>query len=140
MKYTSDLVLLYHGRFNTSVVLVERRWDPFAGKLALPGGFVEPGETHLDAAVREMFEETGLAVRPQDLRFVRRYDKAGRDPRGPVVTEAFVVEVDHMMEPTAADDARDARWWLVDEAQRLGLAFDHEQILRDAIEAEERVA
>lgn len=131
-KRTSDMVLLHQDYLgDVWVLLVLRKHEPFAGMWAVPGGFVDHGESHLDAAVRELGEETNLPVTAADLEFVGRYDAPGRDPRGAVVSEAFLSVLDHMPTPTAADDARDARWWMAREAQRL--AFDHERILRDAL-------
>ena len=135
MKYTSDIVLLHRDDQGRLWVLqVQREWDPFAGMWALPGGFVEPGEEHIDAGVRELGEETGLPATRGDLVFVGRYDKPGRDPRGPVTTEAFAAVLDQKPTPTAADDARAARWVLLETANAEGWAFDHADIVNDAIE------
>lgn len=134
-KYTSDIVFLhYDDQGRPWVLQVLREYDPFAGMWALPGGFVEPGEQHIDAGVRELAEETGLPASRGDLVRVGRYDKPGRDPRGLVTTEAFAAFLDHKPAPKAADDARAARWVLVETANREGWAFDHEQIVRDAVE------
>ena len=133
---TSDMVLLHQGPDGqTEVLLVQRKWNPFAGMWALPGGFVETGEQHIAAAVRELREETGLPATATDLTFIGRYDAPGRDPRGPVLTEAFAVGLQHSPDPTAADDARDARWVPVSSALRQGMAFDHATILTHAVNA-----
>ncbi|MCA1191679.1 NUDIX hydrolase [Saccharopolyspora sp. 6V] len=133
-KRTSDMVLLHlDQRGELRVLLVQRKWEPFAGRWALPGGFVEDGEEHIDAAVRELGEETGVPASKADLLRVGRYDTPGRDPRGDVVTEAFMARVNEMTDPTAMDDAREAAWRLADEAVDEGLAFDHEAILRKAV-------
>ncbi|MCA1185767.1 NUDIX hydrolase [Saccharopolyspora sp. 6T] len=134
-KRTSDMVLLHQDDDGVvRVLLVQRRWDPYAGRWALPGGHVDPGESHSDAAVRELAEETGVPAEGRDLLVhVGRYDTPGRDPRGGVISEAFVARVDEMTDPTAMDDARDAAWRRVDEVLDEWLAFDHDDILRDAL-------
>jgi len=106
------------------VVLIQRRNPPFG--LALPGGFVDIGETVEHAAVREAGEETSLSVELECL--LGCYSDPARDPRGHVVSAVFVARADG--EPVAADDASDIT--LVDPADRdLELVFDHRLILDD---------
>jgi 8-oxo-dGTP diphosphatase len=115
------------------VLLIERGWDPYAGHLALPGGHVDAGETTVEAAHRELFEETGLRV--GTLTLVGVYAEPERDPRGRYVDFAYTALLGHLPTPTAGDDARTARWTLVDQVLSSGakLAFDHEQIIHDAL-------
>jgi 8-oxo-dGTP diphosphatase len=140
---TADIVLfsvhddgraLVLPRPRTQVLLVQRSWDSdaFPGAWALPGGFVDDGETPVQAAHRELGEETGLAV--STLTRVGRYDAPGRDPRGPVVSEAFTAVMPGTSRPTAGDDARAAFWVPLHEVLSVPkvLAFDHHQILTDA--------
>src|SRR5438067_11759279 len=117
---TADIVLIApdeHGMDH--VLLVQRRWKPYKGRWAIPGGFVETEkhETALDAAGRELCEETTIDLRALgvSLRQVGFYDRPGRDPRGDVRTVAFVARLDVMVQPSAADDAADARWWPIAE-------------------------
>ena len=109
------------------IVLIERRNPPPGW--AIPGGFVDIGESVPDAAVREALEETCMEVRLRCLLGV--YSKPDRDPRGHTVSMIYVAEAHG--EPAAADDA--ASVGIFDPAAiDVPLAFDHEQILRDYLE------
>ena len=106
------------------VLLVRRGRDPFAGRWALPGGFVEPGESCEDACRREVREETGVEIAITGL--VGVFSEPGRDPRGPTVSVAFLC---HPVRgrPVGGDDAAEARWFA--SLDGVGLAFDHRAIL-----------
>jgi 8-oxo-dGTP diphosphatase len=112
------------------VLLIQRDNAPFAGRWALPGGFVDMHETCEEAARRELREETGL----EDVFLEQLYtfSTVDRDPRERVVSVAYYALVrlhDHKVR--AATDARDAAWFAVSETE--GLAFDHDEILDVAI-------
>jgi 8-oxo-dGTP diphosphatase len=108
------------------VLLIRRKHDPFAGKWALPGGFVDENETLEAAARRELHEETGLEV--EGLQQLQTFGDPGRDPRGWTIAVAFLARVDAgKLQPEAADDAAEAAWHRLDQLPPL--AFDHEQIL-----------
>jgi 8-oxo-dGTP diphosphatase len=109
------------------LLLIRRRHPPFAGQFALPGGFVDPGETTEDAARRELLEETGLEAR--DLRLVGVYSKPGRDPRGWTISIAYLIAVSDNT-PVAGDDAAEVAFRA--DWSDLDLAFDHNEIVRDA--------
>ncbi len=113
------------------VLLIRRKNPPFEGGYALPGGFVDLGETVEDACRRELKEETGIEAGP--LRLIGVYSDPQRDPRGHTCSIAFLTRV-RDAEPTAGDDAAAAEW--IADWRGLTLAFDHGLILRDA----ERVA
>jgi len=113
------------------VVLIRRRYPPFQGFWALPGGTVEIGETVEEALVREVKEETGLAVEPK--RLIGVFSDPSRDPRGHVISIAFHARV-LSGALSADDDALEVKTFL--EFPKL-LAFDHQQIL-DAAGAFER--
>jgi 8-oxo-dGTP diphosphatase len=116
------------------VLLVHRGEEPDRGRLALPGGFVGPDEDLLDAARRELGEETG--VRDVVLDQLATYGAPGRDPRGRVVSVAHVAVLPGAATPRAGSDAAEAAWQPVQPLLRgrNRLAFDHRQILRDAVE------
>ncbi len=129
VQYTADAVILAPG---PAVLLIQRRWNPYEGRWALPGGCVDPGETdHRDTAARELAEETGIILPPSTLRKVSTYTTPGRDPRGDYRTTAYATTVLIEITPTAADDAAAARWWPVRALPQL--AFDHDEILADAL-------
>ena len=112
------------------VVLVRRRSEPFAGRWALPGGFVEVGETVEEAADREAAEETGLAV--EVARLVGVYSDPERDPRGHNVSVAFLARV-LSGDLVAATDASEVA---VVDPSSVELAFDHRKIIEDALSLE----
>jgi 8-oxo-dGTP diphosphatase len=110
------------------VLLVRRKDAPFAGSHALPGGFVEMGETVEAACRREVREEVGIEV--SDLTLVGVYSDPKRDPRGHTVSVAYATVLPNAVPPRAGSDAGSAEW--VKDWHRLALAFDHAQILADA--------
>ena len=109
------------------VVLIRRAAEPFEGRWALPGGFVEVGETVEEAADREAAEETGLAV--EVARLVGVYSDPERDPRGHNVSVAFLVRV-LGGDLAAASDAAEVA---VLDPSSVELAFDHARIIEDAL-------
>ena len=113
------------------LLLIQRAEPPFAGEWALPGGFVEEGETVAAAAARELAEETGIQAR--DLRLLGVYSAPGRDPRGWTVSVAYVHELDAELAVKGGDDAAAAGWFEVDGLPPL--AFDHAEIVTEAIAA-----
>jgi 8-oxo-dGTP diphosphatase len=130
---TVDVVLftvaggLHHLRLQT--LLIQRGEEPFAGSWALPGGFVRAEEDLGDAAARELEEETGLAK--AHLEQVAAVGTPGRDPRGHTITIVYVGLVQGDSPLQASGDAAAARWW--DLAELPPLAFDHAQLLADAL-------
>lgn len=131
---TADTVVFTHRGGEPMVVLVQRAKEPFQGRWALPGGFVDIDEDLETAAVRELAEETGLSV--TGLCQLGAYGTPGRDPRMRVVTVVYWTEVDSLADPVGADDAHDARLWPVEKllADPSFLAFDHHRILTDAVQ------
>ncbi|MEU4801214.1 NUDIX hydrolase [Actinosynnema sp. NPDC023587] len=135
---TTDVVLFAQDDTGEwCVLLIERGHAPFAGRWALPGGYVDPHETAATAAARELREETGVLLPEWELDQVGVYDEPARDPRGRVVSVAYCAVLDHLPAAVGGDDARQARWWPVAEvlvADFGPLAFDHDQILTDALD------
>jgi 8-oxo-dGTP diphosphatase len=147
MAVTADLVVLTVRDDELAVLLVRRGEPPFAGVLALPGGFVRPQETLRQAAARELAEETGAGFRSVHLEQLASYGDPGRDPRMRVITVAYLALAPELPAPRAGTDAAEAAW--VPVARLLAgsadgdrpargavprLAFDHDQILADGVE------
>ncbi|QQA43896.1 NUDIX hydrolase [Pelagovum pacificum] len=125
---TTDILVFSIRDGVLQVLLIERKIDPFQGTWAIPGGFVQMDEDLRDGALRELEEETGLSDIP--LRQLRAYGAPDRDPRGRVITVAFIALVpsDELI-ARGGSDAQDARWFPIDDLPPL--AFDHAEILAD---------
>ena len=125
---TVDVVVVTTER-RRRVLLIRRKHSPYRGKWALPGGFVNENESLADAARRELGEETGIhAGRLQQL---QAFGDPGRDPRGHVVTIAFLAQLGvKRLRPIAADDAAAVGWFPLSDLPPL--AFDHAEILSAA--------
>jgi 8-oxo-dGTP diphosphatase len=109
------------------LLLIRRANEPFKGRYALPGGFVDAGETVEQAALRELREETGVVGRIDKL--IGVYSDPRRDPRGPTVSVSFLVTPATAL-PAAGDDAAVAAF--VENWREQPLAFDHDRIVADA--------
>lgn len=129
--YTVDIVLVDPA---ANVLLIKRSdgSDAFPGCWALPGGYIDEGEEAEEAARRELAEETNITT-PITLRMIGIYDDPERDPRGRVVSTAFIAVLLNRVTPVAGDDAQDAQWIPLTQLPE-NLAFDHAQIIREACE------
>ncbi len=107
------------------LLLIERKKDPYAGKWALPGGFVDMEETLGQACIRELKEETGLEL-PRMEQF-RVFDAVNRDPRHRTVSVVFYAFISEPKAVCGADDAALAQWFPIDDLP--ALAFDHDEIV-----------
>ena len=110
------------------IMLIRRGNEPFKGGYALPGGFVDIGETVEAACRREVLEEAGVAV--GELQLVGVYSDPARDPRGHTVSVAYLARLPDAPNPKAGSDAEGAEW--VKDWRGLDLAFDHAKIIADA--------
>lgn len=121
-KLTVDAVIILNGK----IVLIKRRNPPYQGEFALPGGFVEIGETTEEATVREVYEETGLSIKI--IKLLGVYSDPLRDPRGHTVSVCYLVSGEG--DPKADSDAEDIGFFEVADLPQL--AFDHNMIIDHA--------
>lgn len=129
---TVDLVVFAAGRGGTRVLLIRRKGKPYAGRWAIPGGFVNMGEPFEAAARRELKEETGLD-HAGPVAFIGVFGRPGRDPRGRTISVAHATVLRPPLPPIeGGDDAAEADWVALDEAMATRLAFDHNEILAAA--------
>lgn len=119
------VVRLWEGERFKGIVLIERRYEPLG--YALPGGFVEVGETVEEAVLREVKEETGLDA--QIVKLLGVYSEPNRDPRFHVVSVVFVL--DAYGEPKCGDDAKKAVVFPIEDLPFDKIVFDHAKILKD---------
>ncbi len=130
---TVDIILFRKKAGPTEVLLIQRDKDPFAGRWAFPGGFVDMDEELEAAAYRELFEETGISnVKLQQW---RTFGAVNRDPRHRTITVVYKGWADDnkIEPPVAGDDARNVKWWRIDQLSPL--AFDHTFILTEALQS-----
>ena len=123
---TTDCVV-FNGK--GELLLIKRGNDPFKGSYALPGGFVDVGEEVEFACRRELKEETGVEFEGEPL-LIGVYSDPARDPRGHTVSIAYLALVERA-DAVAGDDAASAEW--ISDFAKLDLAFDHKEIVRDAL-------
>lgn len=121
-------VFIYDDDFN--FILIKRKNDPYKDCWALPGGFVEYGESVETAAIREAKEETSIDVELEEL--VNVYSEPDRDPRGHTVTVAFTAKGD-LNSGTADSDAKDIGIFQAEKLEECKIAFDHAKIIKDCL-------
>jgi len=114
---------------NKKILLIKRKNPPFQGKWALPGGFVEYGETTENAVIREVFEETNLKTKIHKLAGV--YSDPKRDPRGHTITIVYILDIING-ELKAEDDASDVKFFNVKNLP--SLSFDHKEIINELLQ------
>lgn len=130
LMLTVDAVVFRKNGDKHEVLLIQRKFDPFANKWALPGGFVGMDETVEQAVVRELEEETGLKMTTLQQLFT--FSELGRDPRGRTVSVTFFGITDfHNSSVKGGDDAKDAQWFAINQLPEL--AFDHIKAVKMAI-------
>lgn len=126
-----DIAIFHWRQERLHVLLIQRVNEPFAGQWALPGGFVDMEETCLQAAARELEEETG--VTNLTLKELGVFDAPHRDPRGRTISVAYlaVVPAGQSVEARGGDDAANAEWF--DVRSLPALAFDHAEVVARAL-------
>ncbi len=126
---TADCVVITR-EAEPKVLLIQRGFAPYKGYWAFPGGFLNMDETTEQCAIRELEEESGLKV--DTIHQIGAYSKVDRDPRGRTITVAYLAIIDKPVDVTGQDDAAKAEWWPLPGLPEL--AFDHADIMADAIE------
>ena len=117
------------------IVLIRRKNEPFKGKLAIPGGFVNEGELLEDRAIKEAKEETSLDVELKEILGV--YSIPDRDPRGHIMSTVFIAKpIGGIVE--GGDDAASAAWFKIDDKILNEVSFDHKKIITDYLKWKKR--
>lgn len=122
---TVDIAVLKKNSNGYEILLIKRKFDPFANKWALPGGFVDMNETIEVAASRELFEETNLSG--IQLEQFHVFSELDRDPRGRTISVIFIGFLTDQQEVIAKDDAKEVCWYNLNELPEL--AFDHGEVI-----------
>ena len=131
IKITVDAVVFGYESGVISVLLIKRKYEPYKGKWAIPGGFVLDDESLEEAVQRELVEETGVKI--NYLEQLYTFGKPNRDPRGRVISVAYVGLVrPNTFKIFASTDAEEVEWFTINELPEL--SFDHKEILNIAIE------
>ena len=133
IKVTVDAIVFgYSKKDGVSVLLIQRKYDPFKNSWAIPGGFVLEEESLEEAVRRELIEETGIAV--NYLEQLYTFGEPERDPRQRIISVAYfgLVKTAHYQELKASTDAENAKWFSIKKIPVL--AFDHKQILSVALD------
>jgi len=123
---TVDAIVVARNFSQDMILLILRKFEPFEGKWALPGGFIGIEETLLDACRRELWEETGL--QNVDLQQFYTFDTIGRDPRHRTISTVFYGRMQEPLPATGGDDALKACWFPIISLPEM--AFDHADIIR----------
>jgi len=133
IKVAVDAVVFgYSKKDGVSILLIQRKYEPYKGSWAIPGGFILDDESLEEAVKRELLEETGIELKY--LEQLYSFGKPGRDPRQRIISIAYLglVKTTQYTELKASTDAENAQWFSIDKLPRL--AFDHKDILHTAIE------
>jgi 8-oxo-dGTP diphosphatase len=126
---TVDAVILLKKK--KDMILIRRKDPPFQGKLALPGGFVDVGETVENACIREAREETNINIKI--IKLIGVFSDPKRDSRGHIISIAFLCEpLTENEKPKALDDAAEIEIFPLSKISSLKLAFDHKDIIRSS--------
>ncbi|MBR5655993.1 MAG: NUDIX hydrolase [Prevotella sp.] len=128
---TTDCLVFGQDGSRLKILLIKRGFEPFKGRWAFPGGFLEMGESAEEGVLRELEEETGLSG--LSVKQLHTFSAPGRDPRGWTISIAFwtVVQLSDVEDVKGSDDAVEAEWFDVDNVP--ALAFDHDEMLKMAL-------
>ncbi len=128
---TTDCVIFAYDEEDLKVLLIERKFEPYKGKWAFPGGFLNMDEDIETGAKRELYEET--ALKDIKLEQLHTFGDVGRDPRGRVISVVYfaLISLDEQ-QAVAGDDAKNVQWFSVNNMPEL--AFDHKEIFDMALE------
>jgi 8-oxo-dGTP diphosphatase len=130
--------VVVYDRSRDAFLLIRRRYEPFAGCYAFPGGFLEVGRERIEeTAARELREEAGVVIDPSELALIDVRSDPARDPRDHVFDIAFFVSIPHA-EAAALDEVSAYRWATASELDTLPLAFDHDALWRKVKERVKR--
>lgn len=126
----SDIVVFSMTKNKLHVLLIERKFEPGIGKWAIPGGFVREDESLEESALRELKEETGLS-RDTYVEQLYTFGEVDRDPRGRVISVAYIALVaePEKIKLKASDDAREAKWFSINDLPPLSFGRSHKEIL-----------
>ncbi len=114
-----------------NIVLIRRRYPPYQGFYALPGGFIESGENEKMALLREIKEETNLNV--NIIRRIGKYDNPERDPRGKIESTAFLCKITGNKDDfKTGKESKEIKFVNPNQIQKLKVAFDHRKIIKDS--------
>jgi 8-oxo-dGTP diphosphatase len=131
-----DLLILVDTGKNYKILSILRNKEPFKGKWANPGGNIDEGEDPLDAAIRELEEETSLKIPAKYFNFIDVFNEPWRDPRNKnCISYAFSVLLNEIPDTMAADDADECTWNDVSYSGDISvdMAFDHKQVIKTTI-------
>jgi 8-oxo-dGTP diphosphatase len=123
---TVDAIVIARDFNQEMILLILRKFEPFVGLWALPGGFIGMEETLRDACLRELHEETGLKELPLEQFYT--FDAIGRDPRHRTISTVFWGRIREVVPVTGGDDATKAEWFPISTLPEM--AFDHALIIQ----------
>jgi 8-oxo-dGTP diphosphatase len=137
---TVDLLIFHKNSNSLQLLAIKRGHPPFVGSWANPGGNIDESEAPIQAAIRELEEETSVILSDTDLKFIGKFDKPWRDPRSKIcVSYAFACVLSEKPATVAQDDADDVTWLDIVDGKILNngvaveMAFDHEEIIKSAL-------
>lgn len=135
LKVAVDIVVISEQKNASYLLLIKRKYAPFENQWAIPGGFVRDHEELEAAALRELEEETGFKT-AKHIQQIQAFGKVDRDPRKRVISIAYLIVTDELSnlnpEKGADNDTTEAQWFNLNELP-LPLAFDHDEILKEAL-------